>query len=360
MLFSRSHRSHKQTPSSFRPLLCVLEDRITPSSILDRFLPAPGPATHLAVQAPTNVKVGEPFLIAVEALDAKNHLATGYTGIVHFSLGTADVGAALPQDFKFTASNHGLRTFFVTLTTIGSQKIVATDTATSAITGSDTTTVKASSTATHFQILAPHYAVAGGPITVTVIALDNTNHVATGYNGTVSLTSTDGGASLPGNYVFKPGTDHGVHTFQVSFSAPGTPTLTATDTTTNTITGKTSVTVEAASAVTHFGVITLGVAIPGVPTNVAVVALDANNHVLAGYTGIVSFKSSDLSAALPGNYTFKASDNGRHVFSVTFNTSGVQTLTATDTVNTSITGVSDIWVLSRKLTFPLLTWGLGW
>jgi hypothetical protein len=52
----------------------------------------------------------------------------------------------------------------------------------------------------------------------------------------------------------------------------------------------------------------------------------------------VAFTSSDPRAALPDPYTFTAEDNGVHVFSATLNTRRTQSLTATDTVNTSITG----------------------
>jgi hypothetical protein len=358
MLFSRWLRRRNNKPVSFKPSFCVLEDRITPSHFSSWTPPTPGPATHLMVEAPHSVKVGQPFTIEVEALDANNHLATGYTGTVTFSLGTADKGAVLPANYTFTASNDGFQWFTVTLTTTQSETITATDTVTSTITGSATTTVSAAPAATHFLVEAPKYVVATGQFTVTVVALSANNRVATGYAGTVSLSSSDANASLPGNYTFSPGADHGSHTFTVSLSAAESATLTATDATTSTITGKASITAEAATAVTHFAVLSLGFALPGVPTVVLVEAMDANHHVLAGYTGTVAFTSSDTSASLPANYTFTASDDGRHIFAVTFNTAGTQTLTATDTTTASITGSASFYVPSFKFHFG--NWGFGW
>src|SRR5439155_87515 len=160
--------------------------------------------------------------------------------------------------------------------------------------------------------------------------------------------------SLPGNYTFVIG-DHGQHTFQVTYAATGQQTFVATDTTTASITGQTSPTVEAVGSVTHFGLFTFGLAIPGVPTAAAIVALDAQNHVVAGYTGTVHFTSSDGAAVLPGDYTFLASDNGRHIVSVTFNTIGTQTLTATDTATASITATTNVRV--KKFGWG---WGWGW
>jgi hypothetical protein len=41
---------------------------------------------------------------------------------------------------------------------------------------------------------------------------------------------------------------------------------------------------------------------------------------------------------LPPDYTFTASDAGKHTFTVTFKTAGTQSITATDTVTSTITG----------------------
>jgi len=47
---------------------------------------------------------------------------------------------------------------------------------------------------------------------------------------------------------------------------------------------------------------------------------------------------------LPANYTFTAADNGVHTFSATLKTTGLQSLFATDTVTSSITGKQTITV----------------
>jgi hypothetical protein len=75
----------------------------------------------------------------------------------------------------------------------------------------------------------------------------------------------------------------------------------------------------------------------GSPTSFIIVALDASNHVVTNYTGTVHFTSSDGSAALPGDITFTANDQGINQITVTFGTAGDQTLTATDTLDSSIT-----------------------
>jgi hypothetical protein len=77
---------------------------------------------------------------------------------------------------------------------------------------------------------------------------------------------------------------------------------------------------------------------------VRVTAVDAcGNRIYPGngvpsYLGTIHFTSSDPKARVPADYTFKATDAGTHVFSVTLETSGTQSVTATDTVTKTIKG----------------------
>ena len=57
-----------------------------------------------------------------------------------------------------------------------------------------------------------------------------------------------------------------------------------------------------------------------------------------GYTGTVALSSRDGHAVLPADYTFTAADAGTHRFSVILETAGTQSITATDTATSSITG----------------------
>ena len=85
--------------------------------------------------------------------------------------------------------------------------------------------------------------------------------------------------------------------------------------------------------------------VSGVAHDATVTAKDAHGNVATGYRGKVHFTSSDPAAILPADYAFTAADNGVHTFSDTLNpalvleTVGSQSVTATDTVARSITGV---------------------
>jgi hypothetical protein len=72
----------------------------------------------------------------------------------------------------------------------------------------------------------------------------------------------------------------------------------------------------------------------GTPFDVTVAALDAFGQVALGYTGTVTFGTTDADPAvvLPADYTFTAGDQGTHTFSGGFTlvTTADQTLTVTD------------------------------
>src|SRR5690348_17316806 len=102
MLFSRRLRARRRPTPDFRPAVLRLEDRTTPSGF-----GTPGPATHLQVIVPETTRPDRSFDVIVEALDASNHPAFGYTGTVALSLGTPDSGAKVPGPYTFTASDFG-------------------------------------------------------------------------------------------------------------------------------------------------------------------------------------------------------------------------------------------------------------
>lgn len=95
---------------------------------------------------------------------------------------------------------------------------------------------------------------------------------------------------------------------------------------------------------THFSVSAPPTATAGTAFSVTVTALDASNATATGYTGTVHFTSTDTDAqvVLPNDYTFTGPDAGVHTFTsaVTLRTAGSKTVTATDTVSSSINGTS--------------------
>ena len=77
----------------------------------------------------------------------------------------------------------------------------------------------------------------------------------------------------------------------------------------------------------------------GTSINVTVTALDAYGNTDTGYAGTVHFTSTDAAAVLPADATL-VPGTGTRTFSATLRTAGSRTITARDTVTSSITGTS--------------------
>jgi Ca2+-binding RTX toxin-like protein len=108
----------------------------------------------------------------------------------------------------------------------------------------------------------------------------------------------------------------------------------------------------------------------GTAYSFTVTAQDPFGNTIPTYRGTVTFTSpTDGAAMLPADYTFTAGDAGQHSnFMATLNTLGLQSITATDTVNSGFTGTEsnikvqsiqptatvtppDIGILGQPLTF---------
>jgi len=359
--------------NNFRPTVVALEDRTVPSGFggfgefggfggfFGHFSP-PGPATHLEVIVPESVQAGQTFNVVVEAVDASNNLATGFTDAV--SLASSDTTATgLPLTYTFLASDHGIHVFQVSLTKLGSDSITASDAATgSTVTvGMASTTVNPAPTLAQLIVVTPETAAVGVATRVTVVAVDGSGHLLRNYTGTVTLGTSDLLATgLPLTYTFL-ASDHGIHTFQVTFETADPTTVTAMD---GTVSGKASLTVDPATQVTHFEIRAQGPAVSGSATPVVIKALNASNQVVTGYTGTITLSSSDTTATAattsggtgtllsasppspPFSFPFTAADAGVATLYVTFDMTGKQSLTVTDST-AGVTSTTNVQVVSQ-------------
>jgi hypothetical protein len=191
----------------------------------------PGPATYFTTDAPSAVTAGAPFNVTVTAHDAYSNVVTNYAGTV--TLNSNDPINPLLASHTFTPADAGVYTFFgVQLFTAGQLLLRPTD---GVITSGVGLTVNPAAAAT-LVLSGPSAASAGTPFLVTLTAYDAYGNVATGYTGTVSFSSDDTAAGLPGNSTFQPG-DQGVQSFMVTLQTPGTRRVRVTDTLTGSLTG---------------------------------------------------------------------------------------------------------------------------
>jgi hypothetical protein len=177
---------------------------------------------------PSPATAGEAHRVTVTARDTSGNVLTGYTGTVHFA--SSDPQAALPDDYTFTAGDHGTHTFTLTLKTAGTQALTVTDTVTPGFTGSQGGIVVNPAEAGHFVVAGtPSPMTSGDPGSFSVSAYDAYGNLATNYTGTVHFTSSDGSATLPADYTFA-GSNYGTASFSATLRTAGTQSLTATDT----------------------------------------------------------------------------------------------------------------------------------
>ena len=195
--------------------------------------------------------------------------------------------------------------------------------------------------ATHFSVSAPASATAGSAFSFTVTALDQFNNTTTGYAGTVHFTSSDGSAVLPANSTLT----NGAGTFSATLK-----TAWQSDHNCDRYGDK----FHHGDQRHDCGKCRIGDAFHGQRTGFCdgrfsfqfySDGLDQFNNTVTSYTGTVHFTSSDGNAVLPANSTLT---NGAGTFSATLNTGGNQTITATDTVNSSITGSSNTIVVGNQ------------
>jgi hypothetical protein len=199
--------------------------------------------------------------------------------------------------------------------------------------------------ATHFTIIAPAAVTSGSTFGFTVVALDAVNTQASSYSGTVHFTSTDGQSLLPANSTLTGGSGQ----FSATLETNGSQTITATDMGQTMIAGVTNPIRVSAAAATRFIFSAPFSVTAGTAFHFTVTALDGSGGTFAGYTGTVSFTSSDGQAELPANSTLT---NGTGTFLGTLKTPGNQTITATDTATASITGtLTSIHVLAPASGF---------
>jgi hypothetical protein len=165
--------------------------------------------------------------------------------------------------------------------------------------------------------------------------------IDTSYTGTVHFTSSDPQAALPANYTFT-AADNGTHTFIVSLKTAGTQSITATDTTTGSLTATDGGITASPAAASKFIIAAPSSVSASVAFSLTLTVEDAYGNVVTNYKSTVHFSSTDNKATLPANYTFTAADKGVHTFtSLILRKRGNQKVTITGTHNSLLTA-SDI------------------
>ncbi len=292
--------------------------------------------TSFQVSNPGTQTAGHQFSVTITAEDQAGFKFTGYTGAQTLTF-TGPLSSPNPVTAPVYPSggtvtfSGGTGTALVTL--YNASNTTNLTVAQGGATGSTGNFIVHPAGASSFTVTGyPSPTTAGASHNVTVTAYDTYGNVATAYAGTVHFTSSDAQATLPANATLTNGTG----TFSATLKTAGTQSITATDTVTSSITGSQSgITVHPAGASSFTVAGFTSPTTAGASHNVTVTAYDTYGNVATAYAGTVHFTSSDAQATLPANATLT---NGTGTFSATLKTAGTQSITATDTVTSTING----------------------
>lgn len=188
--------------------------------------------------------------------------------------------------------------------------------------------------ASHFLVACGSTATAGVAMAnITVVAMDANDVVLTGFTNPVQFSCTDSFATLPAQTSLT----SGVTTCSVLFKTSGTQTVTATDTLNPSMAGTSNPVSVLPNAATHLVVVGPSTATQSMNFNFTVTAEDAYDNIATFYSGTVLFTStSGGSIPVGGMLT-----NGTYLFTAGLSFLGGQTITAYDSVTSSIRGTSN-------------------
>ena len=275
-------------------------------SMQGSFIVAPydsnNPTHYQLIPSTGTPTAGVAFTIQLLALDRNNNQVQNYSG--HSATLSNPTGSGAVFSPNPVTVNFGTNavTLNATLQTSGNQQISVTD---GTISGSVFVNVQAGP-ATHFAVTAPPTGTAGQNTNFAVTAQDQFNNTAPTYAGTVHFTSSDGAAVPPADSTLV----NGGGGFGIVFNTPGTQTIVATDTVTNSITGSTSVLVNSANCpdadktFTNSAAITINDVAPATPFPSSITVSGLNGRVVGKVTvtlsGYQHTYSSDVDILLVG------------------------------------------------------------
>jgi hypothetical protein len=325
----------------------------------DPFLVHPGGFARLQVLAPgetavpgtTSGKSGTPatqaaahaFPVSVYATDTWWNPVGSSDNV---RLTSSDAGANTPLS---GALSGGYRQFSVTLNTVGTQTITATDASNGAITPMTTPGISVIPSAVDHFVIAPIPSpeVAGAPVTVTIRATDAGGNTIAGYAAEANLAANTGAGSInPERVTFTAGVWSGAMTFK---GAGGAVSFTCTDFSAPPHSGTSNSFTVQPGPFAGLQVVLPGESAQGgtddgkngVPTGqqagspftITVRAVDAYWNLVSGINDHVNLGSSDAFAGMPADTTLA---NGQRLIPVRLYRTGAQRIWASDSDNVAM------------------------
>ena len=309
-----------------------------------------GSVTSFDVANPGTQTVGVPFDDSITAVDQYGNTVTAYTGAQDLTFtgpsnSPNSTTPTYPSSVSF-ADGVGSATG-ITLVDAETTALTATQDAISGTSTDFLVNAGPASSVTSFDVANPGTQTVGVPFDDSITAVDQYGNTVTAYTGAQDLTFTG-----PSN---SPNSTTPTYPSSVSFadgvgSATGitlvdaeTTSLTATQ---DTVTGtSTNFPVDAGTA-DYYSIGVPPAATVDVSFPVTITALDSFGNVATSYNGTAGLVAASGEVS-PVTVTLS---NGTVTFMAALNTPGNQTITATDTLDSSLTQVSGVIVVSSGVS----------
>ena len=248
--------------------------------------------------------------LRLDAITASGQPNTGFVGTV--ALTSSDANALLPASVPFAASNRGsVQLDAVTFFAAGAQSIT---TAFNGLSHSLALPV-APGPAASLSLSGPSTASTGTPITIVLQAFDAYGNLATGYLGSVELSSSDAHAVLPSAPIAFTPQMAGSTALAVGLGTLGSQSIDAVDANDARLSASIPAIAVTAGAGTQLYLSAPASTMAGQPLGAVTLSVrDAYNNLVTNYAGTVSFSANDPNASLPTDYTFGPADGGSHTF----------------------------------------------
>ncbi|HYO65516.1 MAG TPA: lamin tail domain-containing protein [Archangium sp.] len=264
--------------------------------------------------------------VTVTVRDAFDNAVEDYTGTVSFS--SSDAAADKPASYVFLATDKGQHAFeHVVLRTSGEQRLTVS--APGLPDATLRTEVGHADPSTLVLTGLPAEMNAGDSAELSVEIRDGFGNRATGYTGTVVLSSTDSKATLETEYTFTT-TDKGFKKFPVTLVTAGAQSVTVQDKALPaTLNAKADTTVKWLSASRLVLEAPASVEAGG-PLSLKVTVLDVHGNGVKDYTREVTFAVDADRATGPASYTFLLADEGSRRFDFKLEKAVSTKITVTD------------------------------
>ena len=274
-------------------------------------------ARRLTAAGSASAVAGVSATYTVSAFDLYGNAATSWHGTLHVT--SDDAGATLPAG---PAADSGVASFDATLIKAGARKLVATDASDASLTATLWVKVQPAAAASYAMGAVPATATAGDAVSVSATALDAYGNVATGYAASAHFASSDASDVAPADAAFAAGVARG----SLSLRKSGARTLSISEAG-GTLSGSTTAIQVGPAAAASFTLSGAGSSTAGSPATFSLAAFDRYGNAATGYAGTVHVTSSDGQAVLPAD---ASAAGGAQSIAVTLETSGAQTVTASD------------------------------